>query len=80
MSAKKPAEPSPEHIARSNRKRLAAEEGALAIADVQKQGVEIRKNMARLRELRKTKEVADALHQASLPVPAPKKRARKLPR
>jgi hypothetical protein len=80
MSAKKPAEPSPEHIARSNRKRLAAEEGALAIADVQKQAVEIRKNMARLRELRKTKEVADALHQASLPVSAPKKRARKLPR
>ena len=80
MSAKKPAEPSPEHIARSNRKRLAAEEGALAIADVQRQGVEIRKNMARLRELRKTKEVADALHQASLPPPAPKKRARKLPR
>ncbi len=79
MSAKKPAEPSPEHIARSNRKRLAAEEGALAIADVQKQAVEIRKNMARLRELRKTKEVTDALHQASLP-PAPKKRARKLPR
>ena len=80
MSAKKPAEPSPEHIARSNRKRLAAEEGALAIADVQKQAVEVRKNMARLRELRQTKEAADAIRQASLPVPAPKKRTRKLPR
>ena len=80
MSGKKPAELSPEGIARSNRKRLAAEEGALAIADVQKQAVEVRKNMARLRELRQTKEAADAIRQASLPAPAPKKRTRKLPR
>jgi hypothetical protein len=80
MSGKKPAESSPEGIARSNRKRLAAEEGALAIADVQKQAVEVRKNMARLRELRQTKEAADAIRQASLPAPAPKKRTRKLPR
>jgi len=80
MSGKKPAESSPEGIARSNRKRLAAEEGALAIADVQKQAVEVRKNMARLRELRQTKEAADAIRQASLPAPAPEKRTRKLPR
>jgi len=80
MSGKQPAESSPEGIARSNRKRLAAEEGALAIADVQKQAVEVRKNMARLRELRQTKEAADAIRQASLPAPAPKKRTRKLPR
>ena len=80
MCGKKPAESSPEGIARSNRKRLAAEEGALAIADVQKQAVEVRKNMARLRELRQTKEAADAIRQASLPAPAPKKRTRKLPR
>jgi len=60
MSAKKAAGPSPEGIARSNRQRLAAAEGALALADVERQAIEVRKNMARLRELRETKEAADA--------------------
>jgi hypothetical protein len=55
MSARKSAEPSPEGIARSNRKRLAAEEGVRALADVERQAIDVRKNMARLRELRETK-------------------------
>ena len=71
MSAKRPAEPSPESIARSNRQRLAAEEGARAMVDVGKQAVDVRKNMARLRELREAKEAADAALQASLPPPTP---------
>lgn len=77
MSAKRPAEPSPEGIARFNRKRLAAEEAARALADVEKQAIEVRKNMARLREVREAKEAADAILQAALPVPTPGKRSRK---
>ncbi|MBR0850786.1 transcriptional regulator [Bradyrhizobium diazoefficiens] len=79
MSARKP-ELSPESIARFDRRRLAAEEGAQALADVERQGVELRKNMARLRELRETREAADAARRALLPEPPPKKRTRKLPR
>jgi len=77
MTAKKPAERSSEGIARSDRKRLAAEEGARALADVEKQAIEVRKNMAQLREVREAKEAADAVLQAALPAPAPKKRPRK---
>lgn len=80
MSAKKSAEPSPEGIARSNRQRLAAEEGARAMADAERQAVDVRKNMARLRELREAKEAADATLLASLPAPAPTKRKKKPPR
>ena len=78
MSARKSAVPSPEAIARADRQRLAAEEGVWAIADVERQAIEVRKNMARLRELREAKEAADAAHAATLPAPAPKKRTRKL--
>jgi len=77
MSAKKSAEPSPEAIARSNRQRLAAEEGARAMMDVERQAVEVRKNMERLRELREAKEAADATLRASLPAPRLKQRSSK---
>jgi len=80
MSARKSAEPSPEGIARSNRQRLASEEGARAMADAEKQAVDVRKNMARLRELREAKEAADATLQASLPAPTLTKREKKVPR
>ncbi|MCP3381813.1 MULTISPECIES: transcriptional regulator [unclassified Bradyrhizobium] len=79
MSARKSAEPSPESIARSDRQRLAAQEGAQAMADAEKQAVDIRKNMARLRELREAREAADATRQASLPAPGVTKRKRKQP-
>ncbi|MBR0688033.1 transcriptional regulator [Bradyrhizobium manausense] len=78
MSARKSAEPSPEGIARLNRKRLAAEEGARAMADAERQAVDIRKNMARLRELRETREAADAIVQA-LPTPSITRRKKKPP-
>ncbi|MBR0825227.1 transcriptional regulator [Bradyrhizobium manausense] len=80
MSAMKSAEPSPESIARSDRRRLAAEDGARALADVEKHAVEIRKNMTRLRDLREAKEAADAALAVTLPASAPKKRSRKLSR
>ena len=79
MSARKSAEPSPESIARSDRQRLAAQEGAQAMADAEKQAVDVRKNMARLRELRQAREAADATVQASLPAPIPVKRKKKPP-
>ncbi len=49
------------------------------MADAEKQAVDVRKNMARLRELREAKEVADATLQASLPAPTPTKRKKKQP-
>jgi hypothetical protein len=77
MNAKKPPEPSAEAIARSDRKRLAAEEGAQALADVERQAIEVRKNMARIREVREAKEAADAVLQAALPARTRKKRSTK---
>jgi hypothetical protein len=74
MSGKKPAEPSPESIARADRQRLAAEEGARAMADVQRQAVDVRKNMERLRALREAREAEEARTQAALPKSAAKKR------
>ena len=78
MSGKKSAEQSPQSIARTNRQRLAAEEGTRAMADVERQAVDVRKNMARLREQREAKEAADATLQPSLPAPTLTKRKRKL--
>ena len=49
-------------IARANRLRLAAEEGARAMGEVAKEAIALRKNMARLRELRLAKE-ADTIRQ-----------------
>ncbi|MBR0810820.1 MULTISPECIES: transcriptional regulator [Bradyrhizobium] len=77
MSTKKPAEPSPESVARSVRRRLAAEDGAQAMADAERQAVDVRKNMARLREAREAKEAADEALRLASPAPALKKRSRK---
>ena len=74
MSDKKSAEPSPESIARADRQRLAAEEGARAMAEVQRHAIDVRKNMERLRMLREAKEAEEARARAALPEGAPKKR------
>jgi hypothetical protein len=50
------------------------------MVDAERQSVDVRKNMARLRELRQAKEAADATLQASLPAAIPAKRKKKLPR
>ncbi len=60
----------PEKIARTNRQRLAAEEGAKAMAQIERDGVAIRKNMERLRALRLQREASAALEPA---IEAPKK-------
>ena len=57
----KPGDQSPAQLARANRMRLAAEEGARAMQDATKEAVAVRKNMAHLREMRLAKEAA-AIH------------------
>jgi hypothetical protein len=54
----------PSQVARSNRLRLAAEDGAKAMAEVTKTDAAVRKNMQRLREMRLAQE-------ASAPAPGP---------
>ena len=54
----KPGDQSPTQLARANRMRLAAEEGARAMEEATKEGIAVRKNMARLRELRLAKEAS----------------------
>jgi hypothetical protein len=67
---------SPEQIAKANRLRLAKEEGARAMEDSQREAVNVRKNMARLRELRLAKE-AEAIRDQPAAAPAPKAKAKK---
>lgn len=56
MPDRKDAAPSPERIARANRQRLASEEGARAMADIEQKAVAVRKNMERLRILREARD------------------------
>ncbi|MGE5157906.1 MAG: transcriptional regulator [Gemmatimonas sp.] len=81
---KKPAEPSPEAIARANRQRLAQEEGARAMADAEKRAVEVRQNMQRLRALREARDEAtqaDAVKSLdALPQAATRKRKKRIVR
>lgn len=78
MSGKK--EPSPESIARANRQLLAAEEGVRAMADLERQATEVRKNMERLRALRQAKEADEARNRVVLPRAAQKKPKRRIVR
>ena len=54
----KPGDQSLAQIARATRMRLAAEEGAKAMEEATKEAIAVRKNMARLRELRLAKEAS----------------------
>ena len=74
MAGRKSVDPSPESIARANRQRLAAEEGARAIADVEQKAIAVRKNMERLRALRQARDAEEARTEAILP---PQKTRRK---
>ena len=62
----------PETIARTNRQRLAAEEGAKTMAQIERDGVAIRKNMDRLRVQR---EASATLEPAIERPKQPKKRS-----
>ena len=74
MAGKKPAEPTPESIARANRQRLAAEEGARALLDFEQKAVAVRKNMERLRALREAKQVEDASNPPAAAAPKKKRK------
>jgi hypothetical protein len=74
MAGKKPAEPTPESIARANRQRLAAEEGARALLDFEQKSVAVRKNMERLRALREAKQAEEASNPTVVAAPVKKKR------
>ena len=65
---------SPTSVARAERQRLAAEEGARAMAEIDRQAAAVRKNMERLRTLREAKEAAEAGAQVDTPVALKKKR------
>ena len=56
MAGKTSVPSTPESIARADRRRLAAEEGVRAMADMEQKAVAVRKNMERLRGLRRAKE------------------------
>jgi cold shock protein len=60
MASKKPVEPSSRSIARANRQRLAIEEGARTMADVEQRAIAVRNNMERLRALREAREAEEA--------------------
>jgi hypothetical protein len=74
MVSKKRGEPSPTSLARAERQRVAAEEGARAMADADRNSAAVRTNMERLRALRQAREAEDAIKQAELPPAAKKKR------
>jgi hypothetical protein len=75
----KPDDQSASKLARANRLRVAAEEGARAMEEVTKEAIAVRKNMARLRELRLAKEAETIRHQIAAgndPAPKSKKRSK----
>ena len=65
-----PEDKSASQLARANRLRLAAEEGARAMEDVNREAIAVRKNMARLKELRLAKEAAAPPPEAGPPAKA----------
>ncbi|MBN8968310.1 MAG: transcriptional regulator [Rhizobiales bacterium] len=65
---------SPAAIARNERMRLAAENGAIALAEVRARDIAVRKNMERLRALRLEKEASEP---AAAETPARRKRTAK---
>lgn len=72
MTSKAPKIQTPEQLARLEKQRVARIEGEKAMAQVDKQSVDVRKNMERLRALRLAKEAEDALNPP--PVVAKKKK------
>ncbi|WP_257167866.1 transcriptional regulator [Bradyrhizobium sp. SRS-191] len=60
MATKRAVAPSAESIARAERKQLAAEDGAKAMAEWDRRATAVRSNMERLRALRLAKEAQDA--------------------
>jgi hypothetical protein len=70
--ARKAGDPSPEQLAKINRQRVDREDGARALEEVARRDIAVRRNMARLRELRLAKEA-----EGRIPSEARGKRAKK---
>lgn len=75
MSSMSKSPPSPAQLARNERMRTAAIEGAKARADIEAHDVAIRKNMERLRALRLAKEAEEATKPKPVKAPARGKKA-----
>jgi hypothetical protein len=63
--ARNTGELSAEQIAKLNRQRLARQDGLAALEEVAREAMAVRKNMARLRELRLAKEAEEQAHSAT---------------
>nr|WP_050631132.1 hypothetical protein [Bradyrhizobium viridifuturi] len=79
MATRTPPAPTPDSLARAERQRLAAEEGARAMADVEREAIAVRQNMERLRALREARD-ADAAAQMEAPTAAKPKPTRRVKR
>ncbi|MGN1288590.1 MAG: hypothetical protein ACI4XG_18705 [Bradyrhizobium sp.] len=79
MATRTPSAPTPDSLARAERQRLAAEEGARAMADVEREAIAVRQNMERLRALREARD-ADAAAQMETPTAAKPKTTRRVKR
>ena len=67
--------PSPSQLARNERMRTAAIEGAKARSDIEARDIAVRKNMERLRALRMAKEAEEAAQPKPVKAPARAKKA-----
>jgi hypothetical protein len=67
-------QPSPSQLARNERMKTAAIEGAKARADIDARDIAVRKNMERLRALRLAKEAEDREAAVAKPPAGPKRR------
>lgn len=80
MAARTPAAPTPDSLARAERQRLAAEEGARAMADVARDAIAVRQNMERLRALRQARDADAAQTETEAAKPKTARRVKRIVR
>jgi len=80
MAARTPAAPTPDSLARAERQRLAAEEGARAMADVERDAIAVRQNMERLRALRQARDADAAQAETAAAKPKTARRVKRIVR
>lgn len=80
MATRTSPAPTPESLARAERQRLAAEEGARAMADVEREAIAVRQNMERLRALREARQADAAPAETAAAKPTPTRRVKRIVR
>ncbi|WP_050426499.1 hypothetical protein [Bradyrhizobium tropiciagri] len=80
MATRTPSAPTPDSLARAERQRLAAEEGARAMADVERDAIAVRQNMERLRALREARDAEAAQAETAAAKPKPARRVKRIAR